>query len=66
MEIVMTKLVEYCDELGRFHNILVDSNKAVVRVLEQLRDCPADIYSVYIDGVERDLWTLEKICSGDV
>lgn len=57
----MSRLIEYCDELNVFHNIIVDSNKAVVRVLEQLRDCPADIYTVYIDGVERDLWTLEKI-----
>ncbi len=52
--------VTYNDELST-HEIQVEDYKAVIKVIDMLRDSPLDLDIFLLDDVEYCIWTLEKL-----
>ena len=53
--------ISYYDELDCIRTIETQDSQASLKVIDQLRDAPIDLDTIILNGVLRDLWTLERV-----
>lgn len=53
--------ISYYDELDCIKTLEAQDSEASIKLIDQLRNAPIDLDTIILDGILRDLWTLERI-----
>ena len=53
--------ISYYDELDCIRTLEAQDSQAALKMIDHLRDAPIDLETIILNGVLRDLWTLERI-----